>query len=254
MLATKEAEPWLLGPVQCEGNMESFAESRAIRPILLGIASAIPGVNIAVTGADAAILAHAGKLRQDRLSCLIESLERGLDDFGGPIAIQRSDPVLHAAYVTIEAALRTSRREKIRAFARLLQAGLEAPPRLDLENEFEDYLKILDELTVRELRILFLLGRFEERNPRTIEEDDFEWTERHWSDFENAAVAQIGIPREELSGLLMRMARTGTYVPIYVAGFGGPITSTGMLTGAYKRLAGLLGNEPDLFDTGTIVP
>jgi hypothetical protein len=41
---------------------------------------------------------------------------------------------------------------------------------------------------------------------------------------------------------------------IYFSGFGGPISSTGMLTGAYKRLANLLGNDRDLFDTGTIVP
>jgi hypothetical protein len=234
--------------------LEEFAESRAIRPILLGIASVIPGVSGVVAGADAAILAHVEKQQRERLHYLIECLESGAEDFGGPIAIQRSEPAIHAAYVTIEATLRTSRREKIRAFARLLRAGLEDPPRLDLEHEHEDYLKILDELSLRELQVLFLLNEYEGANPRQPDESDYQWAKRHWSNFEDAATVRLGIPGEELSGLVMRLARTGMFEPIYVTAYGGYVHSAGMLTGAYKRLASLLGNKSGLFDTGTIVP
>jgi hypothetical protein len=132
--------------------VEEFADIRAIRvirPLLLGIASSIPGVSGIVAGADAAIQAHIQDKKQKRLGYLIEDLASGVDDFGGPMPMQMSDPVIHAAYVTIEATLRTSRRQKIRAFARLLQSGLATPPRLNLETEHEDYLKILDDLSLR---------------------------------------------------------------------------------------------------------
>lgn len=235
-------------------NVDSFAESRTIRPIILAIASAIPGASGAIAGADSWVLTHVQQQKEERLRYLIECLESGMDDFGGPIPIQMSEPVLHAAYVTIEATLRTSRREKIRAFARLLRSGLETPPRLDLKNEHEDYLKILDELSVRELNVLWLLNDFEKRNPRQPEDSDYEWTKKHWHAFKNDVVARVNMPEEEISGLLMRLARTGTFEPIYVSGYGGDVSSAGMLTGAYKRLAELLGDDQGLFDSGKIVP
>lgn len=51
----------------------------------------------------------------------------------------------------------------------------------------------------------------------------------------------------------MRLARSGMFEPAYVSGFGGPVFSNGVLTGAYKRLAALIGEDADLFDTGRIV-
>lgn len=236
--------------------MEDYVDSQAIRPTILAIAGAIPLVGNLITGADAALTTRVHQQQQENLEYLIECLESGRDDFGGPIAIQRSDPVIHAAYVTIQATLRTSRREKIRAFAMLLRAGLEDPPRLDLEQEHEDYLKILDDLSVRELQILWLLGEIENKYPPSDDESDEEidWFDRHWSEFERIVVSKTGTPQEELPGLLVRLARTGLYEPLYHAVAGGPSIANGRLTGAYRRLASLLGKDPHWFDTGSIVP
>ncbi len=169
---------------------------------------------------------------------------------------RRHLPFLHAACATIQATLRTSRREEIRAFARLLRAGRVDPPRIDLETEQEDYLKILDDLSVRDLQIPWLLGEIENRYPYHDDEyaKDTDWFDSHWSEFEDAVASTIGTPRAELPGLLARLGRTGLYEPLSTATWGGPAVSMGRLTGAYKRFATLIGDDPRMFDSGAVVP
>lgn len=76
--------------------------------------------------------------------------------------------MVHAAYVTVEAALRTSRKEKIRWFARLLLAGLGEDRKLDLEREHETYLTMLDELSVQEVAILTTLAKYEAASGKAV--------------------------------------------------------------------------------------
>jgi hypothetical protein len=218
--------------------------------MILAIASIIPGVSGVAAAADAAVIARVDRERQERLEYLITCLEEGLDDFAGPIPFQESDPIIHAAYATIEATLRTSRREKIRAFAGLLTAGMAANPRLDLENEHEDYLKILDDLSLRELKLLFLLSHFEQSNSENTEEKELISTESYWDDFETTACDRLVIPKMELWGLLTRLTRTGMFEPIIGThlGYAG---GRGKLTGAYRRLESLLSNGGETFDTGS---
>jgi hypothetical protein len=213
----------------------------------------VPGLGPVVTGVDAAIQAKLQREKHERLGYLIECLESGSDDFGGPIPFQYSAQVLHAAYVTIEATLRTSRREKIRLFAKLLKSGLVDPPIIDLENEYEDYLKILDDLSIRELQYLYLLNSYETEYPIKPDESDIhDWVERHWGLFEDDASRRLRIPKGEFSGLTARLVRTGLFETVHVARVGGDIVYEGVLTGVYKRLAHLLGNDADYFDSGTI--
>ncbi|MED4378683.1 hypothetical protein P9274_23975 [Schinkia azotoformans] len=57
-----------------------------------------------------------------------------------------SEDFLHAYFSTYKAALYTRQRNKIRFFARLLRSGLIEQSIVNI-NEYEDYLKILDELS-----------------------------------------------------------------------------------------------------------
>jgi len=232
--------------------VEKIAETTRVRPVILTVASFIPVVGNVVAGAENLLTEHLEREREERLQYLVEELELGRDDFSGPFAIYRSEPVLHAAYVTIEATYRTSRREKIRAFAKLLLSALEDPARLDVTNEFEDYLKILDELSIREIQILAVLSEVESENARLPDENDLQWTTRHWDAFESAVIERVHIPLEELSGFLARLTRTGTFEPI-VGTYFDYTGGNGMLTATYRRLATLIDATPGSFDTGRIV-
>lgn len=227
--------------------VDAYAESTRVRPVLTTLASAIPVLGTVVATVDATLMAHVEREREDRLQTLIQSLEEGLDDFSGPIQLYRAETVLHAAYVTIEATVRTSRREKIRAFGKLLLAGLEDPPRLELATEHEDYLKILDDLSIRELALLALLSEFEQASPKNPGESDVSWTARFWGEFEQQASDRLKVPQAELRGLMSRIIRTGTFEP-----FAGAIWDyeggRGLLTPVYYRLASLIAANPGAFD------
>jgi hypothetical protein len=234
--------------------METYSNSRRVRPLILAVTSAIPYVGGIVQGADAAIFTQVEREKSDRLENLIEALETVLEDFGGIIPIERSDPVIHAAYITIEATLRTARRRKIRAFGKLLASGLRPDPKINLEYEYEDYLKILDDLSIRELQLLAILSSFEQESAGTEHMNDLARADSFWESFERQAIQELSIPspRDELTGLITRLGRTGMYEPIIGTYFdyeGG----RGKLTGAYRRLESILRETPDSFDTGQII-
>lgn len=232
--------------------MEPYSDSKGVRPLILAITSAIPYVGGIVQGADAAIFAHVEREKSDRLEYLIKALETGLEDFGGIIPIERSDPVIHAAYITIEATLRTARRRKIRAFSKLLASGLRPDPKINLEYEYEDYLKILDDLSIRELQLLAILFSFEQESAGTEHMNDLARADSFWERFETQAIQELSIPRDELTGLITRLGRTGMYEPIIGTYFdyeGG----RGKLTGAYRRLDSILRDTPGSFDTGQAI-
>lgn len=232
--------------------MEEYTDSSRIRPVMLGIASLLPFVGNVAATADQLVTEHVERERQERLETLLEELETGLEDFGGPIPIHRSNAVLHAAYITIEATLRTHRREKIRAFARLLLSGLGETPAISMDDEHEDYLKILDDLSLRELRLLALLDEYETDNPLIEGENDVQRTARYWEDFEQNACRILNIPRDEISGLLSRLTRTGTY-EIFTGAYFDYIGGRGKLTGNYRRLASMIKVNSQYFDSGRIV-
>lgn len=232
--------------------IERYTDSTRIRPLILGLASLVPVIGVGVTTASDLLVNHVEQERQNRLDTLIKALEEGLEDFAGPIEVQRTDPVLHAAYVTIEATLRTSRRGKIRAFAKLLTAGLQDPPRISITNEHEDFLKILDELSMRELGVLAILADFESKNTKQESENDVQWTARYWEAFQQQACNSLAIPTEEFSGLMARLIRTGTFEP-FVGAYLDYTGGRGKLTGTYIRLASLIKMSPEEFDTGCIV-
>jgi len=198
-------------------------------------------------------MGRAEQTCQLRRDTLLGELEHGIQDFTGPVPAYLSDPLIHACYVTVEATMRTSRREKIRWFARLLLAGVGERPRLDLANEHEDFLKILDDLSYRELGILATLAKFEQTYPMAEGETSaLQRGNRFWEEFEREACASFTIPQAEFSGLLARLNRTGTYETFTgaVYGYSG---GRGNLTPLYYRLASIISLDRDEFDSGQVV-
>ena len=110
---------------------------------------------------DAALTAAIENIREKQLRALFDELARAR-----AATYARTDPergFLHAYYATLRASINTRREEKIRLFARLLVS----PAHLsDLFREtYEEFVQVLDDLSVRELQILLTLDEFERAIP-----------------------------------------------------------------------------------------
>ncbi len=160
-----------------------------------------------------------------------------------------SDPIIYACHVTIEATIRTQRLEKIRAFARLLRAGLEDEPRLNLKTEHEDFLKILDDLSYRETCLLAILESYEKKYPLLDGDNHLQRAIRFWDEFSQQVISEYSIRQDELDAWMTRLNRTGTY-ETFTGSYVGYTGGRGKLTPTYYRLSSLIRSQPGQFRTG----
>lgn len=214
----------------------SLEEKYRAHPILRGLLQLLPcGVGGAL---DTAIANQLQKMREERLEALFQELQEGERNLT-PDLVQSED-FLQAYFATASAALRTQRREKIAWFGRLLLAATGANPGINMADEHEDYLKILDELTYRELGVLATLAQFEAQYPDPITPGggDVAGVGRYWEQFTEVVCQKFSIRREELHAIMARLNRTGMYETLIA--FMGGSTGTGKLTATYYRLAKLI--------------
>ncbi|WP_226675688.1 hypothetical protein [Rossellomorea aquimaris] len=154
-----------------------------------------------------------------------------------PELVENED-FLHSYFSTYKAALFTRQREKIRFFARLLSNGIYEGI-VSNADEYDDFLKILDDLTSREIVILFLLDERESKSIYNENENQLQRTSSFWDDFETEASHVLKISSAELKGFLKRVERTGCYTEItgtYFDYSGGK----GHLTETYYKLKRLI--------------
>ena len=202
----------------------------AVAPIPLGIGSAI----------DSGMTKAIENIREERARSFFDQLSLGAVQLTQDL-IQQED-FLHAYFATLKASLATRQSEKIRLFANLL---LQSVTRGEIASErFEDYLSILDDLSLREMKLLLLLKSFEDANPFMPKqegedgelENDLQRANRYWSDFEKTAYDELGIEADELEAYLTRLNRSGLYktlVGTYLDYTGG----RGKTTSLFSRFA-----------------
>ncbi|PLS04036.1 hypothetical protein [Neobacillus cucumis] len=141
--------------------------------------------------------------------------ELGLGNIEITPEVIKNEDFLHSYFATYKAALYTKQREKIRFFARLLNNGILSDFINNVE-EYDDYLKILDELTYREI---YLLNTLKVMEDRTNDSDLKELI--HWQEFSSQITNDLRISEEELKLFLIRLSRTGCFVDVLTfAGLG----------------------------------
>lgn len=219
-------------------NYEDFSVARASA---LAVLQTIPVVGGLAQVADAVVVEKARRVQQERFDTFLDELESGASDLTREVAL--SEPWLRACYVTIEAVLRTDRKEKVRWFARLLLSGIGEKAQYNIAREHEDYLKLLDDLTYREIAILTLLAEFDRdiEVPQVAGSDFIR--QPYWEQFRVVICQELSIPPEEVDWVLARLVRTGTYT----TDIGGmklfghqPSGQRGLPTPLYYKLAELV--------------
>lgn len=174
-------------------------------PIPYGIGSAI----------DDALTTAINNLREKRLKVFFDELATGSRHLTPDLI--REEDFLHAFFSTLKAAANSKRHEKIRLFARLLKNAT-ALGKLGSE-QLEEYLQILDDLSLRELAILVKLDSFERKHPLKLRRNtDFtdpgiylQRADEFWQEFTTQVENDLKIPPEELIAMLSRLNRTGLY-------------------------------------------
>ncbi|OAK74431.1 hypothetical protein [Lederbergia galactosidilytica] len=172
----------------------------------------------------------------DRSIAFFEELNKG-NLMLTPEVIESED-FLHAYFSTYKAALYTRQRQKIRFFSRLLCNGLLEQKVRDI-NEYDDYLKILDELSYREICILYILYEFEQSAERVESQFSMQKYLNFWNEFLERVSTDLYIDSGEVPGLINRLSRTGCYSEFaggYMDHRGGP----GHTTGLYQKLVELI--------------
>jgi hypothetical protein len=214
----------------------TYKNTPKLRAFVEGLEAFLPGV----TAANTYLVERLSQLERERTEALFAYLE----EEGAELtpALIESDNFLHCFMITVRAAQRTLRKEKIRLFARLLASiTKDQEQRISDVDEYEELLGILDDMSVREIRLLMSLDRFQQAS-------GLNWTdlataddEKVWSGFWNRAYRAIesdaSVRSDDIAALLVRVSRTGLYQPFPALDEWG---GRGSLTPRYYRLRDLI--------------
>lgn len=186
-------------------NVQSLLNRYHGNRVIRGLLQLVPfGIGSAL---DVVLVQTIEKIRMERAQVYFDELASG--DLVLNPSLLDSEDFLHCYALTTRLALNSRRREKIRMFARLLKNSLSVAGDIDVD-ECEDFVKILDELSYREIQALNLLDEYSDV-PRNDEQNDLQWINLFWDEFENRLYIQLGIPQEQVGDFMNRIARTGCY-------------------------------------------
>jgi len=147
------------------------------------------------------------EIRFERSKTFFDELEKGLIQLDDETI--KSEDFLHKFFISYKAAINTRRRKKVKMFSNLFKSSL---LKTDVNNvdTFEDYLKILDELSYREIQALNILDSFYS-TPRDPDDSDLKWTVKFWNEFVSKLSTDIEISPKKVDSFMIRVSRTGCY-------------------------------------------
>jgi hypothetical protein len=122
-----------------------------------------------------------------------------------------NDDFVHKCMITIKAATRTHRAEKINLFAAILANGCSETISTD---HFEECLQIVEDLSLRELVALRTLEEFEIANPIQSGQSNLQRASLFWPQYLEKIEEIIYIRSDETPSFIKRIERTGCYLEI----------------------------------------
>jgi hypothetical protein len=191
---------------------EEYEGQPLIRALVQLILAPLPyGIGNAL---DDALTSAIQNIRANRARVFFDELAKGSADLTEEVIT--SNDFLHAYFATTKAVLNTRREEKIRLFARLLMNGVSM--QLVGSEQFEEFLAILNDLSIEELNILLILRQIE------LDPGRLKPARLHWPAFQKEVQAKCRIEADVLCAKLARLNRTGLYATEtggYIGGGGG---------------------------------
>lgn len=200
------------------------------KPMLRALIQLIPfGIGSA---GDVYLTTKINNIRYERAKNFFSELDNGDIEISSDML--ESEDFIHFYYQTVKAALNSRRKEKVKMFARLLRSSI-CHETFSTVDEYEEYLSILDELSYRELAVLFKLEAYEEQFPHKEDENDLQRANKFWDKFTQELINELLIPKDEIDAVLTRLNRTGCY-ETFVGGYFDYTGGKGKTTSTFKRL------------------
>ena len=176
----------------------------------------LQSTSIAGAIADNFLLAKRDELQRNRIREFIAELDRQGCDITRE-QLERAD-FCHFTLVTIAAAARANRTEKVHMFARLL-SNYDRVISGSIQDDYEEMLRVLDDMSVREYHLLVILRNYERMFAQEMNDlhhghvpgGPRRWAGGHWHEFVWKDMKRLGVPEEEVAGVLVRLRRTGFY-------------------------------------------
>jgi hypothetical protein len=187
-----------------KSNSEKIIEGLERNPglrLVLGLIPYAPGVLDM-------FVAHGKNLQEARLV----ELFRCLDQVGFVITEQliKDEDFIHNCLVTMRAAARTKRVEKI---ALLANALINSTSLIYVDDRCEELFGIIDDISLREFRALNMLALHELKFPKG-EQNELQRTNPYWQNFLDELHSKLGIEKGVSRDFLKRIERTGCYAEI----------------------------------------
>jgi len=154
---------------------------------------------------DSTLAGFYTKEKERRLKVFFDELARY--DLQLSEEVIHSDDFLHKYFITLKAALETKRAEKIQYFARLLKNSNE-PIADNATDYYEDFLKVLDDLTYQELYVLKRLRSKEKenKNPAAM---PLVYNKRFYRSLKKELAEELNVSIDEVLSIYIRLGRTG---------------------------------------------
>jgi hypothetical protein len=130
--------------------------------------------------------------------------------------------------------LDTQQKEKIEIFANIFKKSINKENDIFNINIYEDFVKILNDLSYREICALAIFESYYTQ-PRNKDENDLQFISKFWNDFEGEMECELGVPKASVENYMIKISRTGCYKEI-TGGYFDYTGGKGILTPLYFEL------------------
>lgn len=206
----------------------NLSERYSDKPIIRSLLHLLPGWD----SADVLLQQRTDEIRSERKKTFFDELAAGKHELNEDLI--QSEDFLHKYFSTVKAAINTRQREKIRQFARLLDASA-TPDLLFDSDEYDELLSTLDSISLREFKALVVLNRLECENPKLDSENDYQKIERYWAKYQQDVIESLKISEGFFDAFMVRLERTGLFLRL-PAGYGSPTGTMGQTSELFRRL------------------
>jgi hypothetical protein len=214
-------------------SAEKFSEHYSENPLTAFLLTALGIVVPQIALGKEVIDRSVSKIQKERFQTLLGELSKG-EKLITPELIE-TEEFIHSFVIVYQASMNTFQREKIRRFARILLSAIEKDELAS--DKFEEFTRILKDLTDRELEILIILKRIENKFPyNKNDEDDFQRVIRYWEDFLYQVNAQTDTDIQLIRYIITGLERTGLYESFagMILGYDGGIGRTTALFDQFR--------------------
>jgi hypothetical protein len=191
-------------------QFDKLGEIYVAHPVMRTLA-ALAGVVPPVSVLDEAVVARWNQAKQERFKALLEELSKGARYLTEDL-IEQED-FIYAFHAISRAAVFTKNKQKVQLFARLLTYACRE--KLLDNDKFEENLHILEDLSLREMQLLLLFKKHEDRLRERTKGPSDDFRRVQWEALQEEAESKLGIPRQQLESSLARLTRSGWYVPYF---------------------------------------